>query len=153
MPIPTRPSADIDWATNEGLTVADPGAGRKATGWTTDKPPYQHFNWWMNYAYKWQIYFDRLFANANMIQRSVSGSFNLPERSSILVCNTTAGNQTIVLPSAASNDGLEFTIKKITGDANTVTIQGTVDADVNPILEFAFTSVTVFAYNGSWYFK
>jgi hypothetical protein len=42
-----------------------------------------------------------------------------------LLCNTTSGDITATLPPAAANPNTEIVIKKVSSDANTVTVVGT----------------------------
>lgn len=69
--------------------------------------------------------------------------------------DATLGNQSLTLPTIISgvDDGLEFTGKKIDASANTVTFTGTVEGEVNPVIENRYTGRTVIAYGGVWYWK
>ena len=69
--------------------------------------------------------------------------------------DATLGSQSLTLPTIVSgvDDGLEFTGKKIDATANTVTFTGTIEGEVNPVIENRYTGRTVVAYGGVWYWK
>lgn len=72
--------------------------------------------------------------------------------SRFVLFDATLGNQTLTLPAISSaNDGLRFTIVKIDATANTVGFTGTVSGEVDPSTDQQYTSRTVIASAGSWY--
>jgi hypothetical protein len=87
--------------------------------------------------------------------RSATGAYSPGKNSSrTIFFDATAGNQSLVLPTITTGDNeLEFTAKKIDSSANTVTIVGTVEGEVDPVINYQYTGRTVVAYGGAWYWK
>lgn len=69
----------------------------------------------------------------------------------IILCDTTAGNITLVFPAAARVDGLVCTVIK-TVAANTVTLSGTFNGGASPTLTAQYTGKVIRAGNGVYYF-
>jgi len=53
-----KPVQDAKWATSGSALIADPGAGKRDTGWIVEIPPVEFFNWWMNNVGNWIAYLD-----------------------------------------------------------------------------------------------
>jgi len=53
-----KPSINAKWATSGSALIADPGAGKRDTGWIVEIPPVEYFNWWMNNVGSWIEYLD-----------------------------------------------------------------------------------------------
>jgi formylglycine-generating enzyme required for sulfatase activity len=62
-----------------------------------------------------------------------------------------SGNTTLSLPSASSNTGIQFTIKKIDTSASTVTISGTIDGESDPQLTEQNSYITIISNGNAWY--
>lgn len=49
-----KPSDLPEWASGLSADIVNPTGAKKLLGWlTAEKPPAQHFNWWMNNVYAW----------------------------------------------------------------------------------------------------
>ena len=66
-----------------------------------------------------------------------------------LEMNATAQAQTVTLPSP-STAGRRVTVKKIDASANTVTVTGTIDGTVNPVLRSRYVSIELVSDGTSW---
>jgi len=53
-----KPAINATWATSGSALIADPGAGKRDTGWVVEIPPVEFFNWWMNNVGNWITYLD-----------------------------------------------------------------------------------------------
>lgn len=53
-----KPAQDAKWATSGTALIADPGVGKRDTGWIVEIPPVEFFNWWMNNVGNWIEYLD-----------------------------------------------------------------------------------------------
>lgn len=85
---------------------------------------------------------------------SVSGNFTASGGQAILV-TTTNGAATGTLPPASSNTNAEIIVKKVSADANTVTLQGTgsdtIDGGSNLIIMYQHSSCTLISDgSGNW---
>ena len=71
-----------------------------------------------------------------------------------MLFDATLGNQSLTLPAITpAEDGLTYTVKKIDASANTVTITGTVEGEVDPVIDQQYTGRTVVAINSAWYWR
>lgn len=50
----TKPTSLPEWASSG--VIVEPAAGKKALGWTTERPAYTFFNWLFNLIYQWIQY-------------------------------------------------------------------------------------------------
>lgn len=75
------------------------------------------------------------------------------EGSALLLCDATAANITVNLPSAAGNRA-RIDIKKMDATANTVTIEGlgaeTIDGAANKVISVQYASYTLMSDNANW---
>ena len=62
------PAIDASWATSGSALIADPGAGKRDTGWVVEIPPVEFFNWWMNNVGNWIDYLNTEVAAVAAIQ-------------------------------------------------------------------------------------
>lgn len=73
----------------------------------------------------------------------------------VILCDATAGNMTIDLPSAASAVGKTYAIKKIDATANTVTIDGNVgeliDGAATQVISSQWTAIEIACDGSAWY--
>jgi hypothetical protein len=82
-------------------------------------------------------------AGATAATAGVSGEYYM---------DATLGNQSVTLPAiTGADDGIQIMVKKIDASANTVTITGTVEGEVNSVIDNQYTSRTVVARGGIWY--
>ncbi len=153
MSLPIRPTADAEFASGNSVAIAEPTQLKKETGWLAEKPPHQYFNWLQRQYWLWQIYFDRRIVYTQLV--SAAGAYAPGvTRSRRVHMDATAGNQTFTLPAITTADNdLEFLIKRVDGSANTVTITGTVEGQVNPTIDYQYTGVGVYAFGGNWYWS
>lgn len=56
--MPIKPTDDATWAEGaaEPADVAEPGSGKRDTGWGEERPAYQHFNWLFRTVGRWIAY-------------------------------------------------------------------------------------------------
>jgi formylglycine-generating enzyme required for sulfatase activity len=97
----------------------------------------------------------------NITINDVSGTVMVTGFSNILTSTTlnsshngvilVSGNTTLSLPSASSNTGIQFTIKKIDTSASTVTISGTIDGESDPQLTEQNSYITIISNGNAWY--
>ncbi len=89
--------------------------------------------------------------------RTVTTSGVINDDDWVLLVDTTGGIVTMTLPTAASADGLQMTIKKISGEkpARDVIVEGdgteTIDEGLNAILRRQFESITVASDGTEWW--
>lgn len=59
----TRPTDDLEWATDGGASVTEPPALKKTQGWIfAEKPPAAWLNWLLRAVWRWVAYLDARFA-------------------------------------------------------------------------------------------
>jgi len=80
---------------------------------------------------------------------TVSGAYTPTAQDRTVLCDTTTGAMNVRLEAPNRQLGLEQIIKKVTGAAP-VTIQGTVDGVVNPVLTNVFDSITIISDGTRW---
>lgn len=83
--------------------------------------------------------------------RTARASETITANDQTVLYDATSAAITATLPPAAQAQGLLVTLKKIDASANVVTIQGTVDATVNPTLSARWSSLTVQSDGSAWY--
>lgn len=73
----------------------------------------------------------------------------------IILCNSSGGGFTINLPSAASNTNKEITVKKISSDGNTITIDGnlseTIDGELTLLINSQWDAVNMISNGSNWF--
>jgi hypothetical protein len=73
----------------------------------------------------------------------------------VIFANATSGNVTITLPTASSNAGYRFYIKRIDGSGNTCSVarsgSDTIDGQTSISLDLQYTSLTVVSDGSAWY--
>ncbi|KPA18742.1 serine/threonine protein kinase [Candidatus Magnetomorum sp. HK-1] len=97
----------------------------------------------------------------NITINDVSGTVMVTGFSNILTSTTlnsshngvilVSGNTTLSLPSASSNTGIQYTIKKIDTSSSTVTISGTIDGESDPQLTEQHSYITIISNGNAWY--
>ena len=56
----SKPTKHLDWATDVGAPVVEPGSAKKASGWVPDeRPPAQFFNYNTKLQDEWNKYFEQ----------------------------------------------------------------------------------------------
>lgn len=86
---------------------------------------------------------------------TVTGDTTLDNGYEVILADATGGNLTITLPSVSTYPGQVYTIKKIDGTINTVTVDGagsqTIDGELIITIIDQYVSITI-ANNGvAWY--
>ena len=73
----------------------------------------------------------------------------------VIFANATSGNVTITLPTASSNAGYRFYVKRIDGSGNTCSVarsgSDTIDGQTSISLDLQYTSLTVVSDGSAWY--
>lgn len=86
---------------------------------------------------------------------TVSANYTITTDDDVVLVNTTGGSRTISLPAAATVTGLSVLIKKISVDANVVTIDGnaaeTIDGDPTEILTAQWQMVRIKSNGTAWF--
>ena len=84
-----------------------------------------------------------------------TASYTLTGSDSIILADATSNSLTITLPAAASFSGYRFSIKRIDGSANAVTIgrtgSDTIDGATSMTLDQQYTALTVVSNGSAWY--
>lgn len=80
--------------------------------------------------------------------RSVSAATTLTEADDILLVSTSGGGVTVTLPLAASTPKVRFAVKKISNDANTLTVARSGADTIDAAASFAWTT-----YNAVYEFE
>jgi hypothetical protein len=81
-----------------------------------------------------------------------SVSYTVKKWDNIIIIDSLSGNVTITLPNAGDSDGRCWTIKRVDGSVNTVSISGDEDIDGEASIELLqYDSVTIYS-NGAIYF-
>ena len=84
-----------------------------------------------------------------------TGAYTVVSTDHIILGDASGGAFTITLPAAADHTGREFTVKKIDGSANAVTVDGnsseTIDGAATYALSSQYSSVTVVSDGSNWY--
>lgn len=81
--------------------------------------------------------------------KSVAGAYTPTAQDRTVLCDTTAGAMNVRLEAANRLLGLELIIKKTAGAAP-VTIQGTIDGVLNPVLANVYDSITIVSDGTQW---
>lgn len=85
----SKPSEYPRWA-DSGAILVEPTSAQKDKGWvTSQKPPAQIFNYWMNLVYLWTQFWDQLFNPTSPVAGTDS-----PQ---ILMLDSTGGNNRLVI--------------------------------------------------------
>lgn len=151
MALPVRPDDQFTWAEDGGALKAEPGAGLKNEGWGIEKPSAQHFNWLFELIGYWIQLLDALVPNGSIVVHDTAGNVNASaDRSSMILCNSTAGNQTVTLPTVTNNEGLEHTVKRENSGPNLVTVVGTIDGISNYVINSQNEFATFVVIDGAW---
>ncbi len=84
-----------------------------------------------------------------------TANYTLTERDSVVLANATGGAITITLPSAVGYTGLQYTVKRINGGTNNVTVatsdSQTIDGATTRTLSTQYETVTVVSDNANWH--
>lgn len=159
MSLPTRPTKDVEFASGNSAAIIEPPQPQKDTGWLAQKPPRQYFNWLHNLYWRWQLYLDRRIIRTMPVVTDPGATAANKDYFQRYHFDATAGNQSLTLPDLSGPDGggvypdndLYIEAKKIDASANTVTFTGTVEGEVNPVIEYRYTGRAVYAFNGLWF--
>lgn len=87
----------------------------------------------------------------DIASRAVSAAYTIASKDRTVLASASGGAFTVTLPSASSSKGRRYTIKKVDASANGVTVGGTVDGTVNPVLTAQYQRVTVESDGSAWY--
>lgn len=94
---------------------------------------------------------DRAFRFPRTVNKTADYSVLATDDNSVIFVDTSAGNKTITLPALPST-AFRVVIAKTTGDANTVTISGTVNGGSLTALSSYWQNVEIIGYPGVGYF-
>lgn len=93
--------------------------------------------------------------------KTITSNYTITDADSVILCDTTAGNITITLPTAASvwddtgDFGQQFSIKRVSSDNNSVIINGAtgeyVDSGVYTLTGPNLTSATLISDGFDWW--
>lgn len=94
-------------------------------------------------------------ATARASSRTVTVATTATITDDVILANATGGAFTVTLPDPTTVLEAVFTVKRLNGGGNAVTIGGTVDGTVNPSLGSQYASMTVKAIgtndSAAWY--
>lgn len=94
-------------------------------------------------------------ADATLATSTKTSNYTITGTDVVVFANATSGNVTITLPTASSNAGYRFYIKRIDGSGNTCSIarsgSDTIDGQTSISLDIQYTSLTVVSDGGAWY--
>jgi hypothetical protein len=93
--------------------------------------------------------------NLSLVSKAFVDSPYATSNGEVVIVDTSSGNVTVTLPAAASNANAWINVKKVTGDANTVIVDGnlseTIDGDLTQTLTLDQESLTVVCNGSAWY--
>ncbi len=93
--------------------------------------------------------------NPTMATSTKTSNYTISGTDVVVFANATSGNVTITLPTASSNAGYRFYVKRIDSSANTCTIArsgaDTIDGQTSVSLDLQYMSLTVISDGSAWY--
>jgi hypothetical protein len=94
-------------------------------------------------------------ADATFTTSTKTSNYTIAGTDVVVFADATSGNVTITLPTASSNSGYRFYIKRIDGSANSCSLSrsgsDTIDGQTSVTLAQQYTSVTVISNGSAWY--
>ncbi|HUS26090.1 MAG TPA: hypothetical protein VMY99_01960 [Nevskiaceae bacterium] len=93
--------------------------------------------------------------DATLATSTKTSNYTITGTDVIIFADATSGNVTITLPTASSNTGYRFYIKRIDNAGNTCTVarsgSDTIDGQTSLSLDLQYTSMTVVSNGSAWY--
>lgn len=93
--------------------------------------------------------------DATLATSTKTSNYTITGTDVVIFADATSGNVTITLPTATSNAGYRFYIKRIDGSANTCSVArsggDTIDGQASISLLAQYTSITVISNGSAWY--
>ena len=84
-----------------------------------------------------------------------SATYTITDNDYVILVDATAAPVTVTLPTAVGREGRIFEVKRISTNANTVTLDGagaeTIDNSANQIYTLAYVSLTVYSDGSNWW--
>lgn len=123
----TRPTGYPEWASAPTAgDVVDPGATRKASGWTTvagvpEKPSYKTFNWWQQAVSQWVEYFDSVVALSTLT--IATGSITPTGQGHLIDTEASAANDDLTNIVTTNLPEGKFLLVRAANDARTVVLK------------------------------
>jgi hypothetical protein len=105
----TKPTSIPTWATDPAAGVIAPTGPQQATGWTTAKPPYQWFNWWMKAVGSWLTYLDGL--TGAQLPRSGTDATTIDAAIGAIPIVRAFDTQALLVAAAVPSDGSSSIVK------------------------------------------
>ncbi|HEX4662475.1 MAG TPA: hypothetical protein VH144_02580 [Candidatus Saccharimonadales bacterium] len=92
-------------------------------------------------------------ASAGFSTATKVSNYTISGSDTVIFANATSGNVTITLPSAASNGGYRFYVKRIDSSANTCSVASSdnIDGQASVSLSLQYTSITIVSDGSTWY--
>lgn len=91
--MPTRPTDDIEWATDGAAELDEPSTGEKQVGWVHNtKPPAHWFNWFQRAYWRWIVYIDTTLGLDSHLTAFIAG-------------DSSATRESLTVTSSATNKG------------------------------------------------
>jgi len=86
---------------------------------------------------------------------TVTTNYTITDNDYVILVDATAAPVTVVLPTAVGRDGRVFEVKRISTNANTVTLDGdgseTIDASTTQVYTVPYVSLTVYSDGSNWW--
>lgn len=67
----TKPTDLPNWTSTTPGSIVEPGATKKAAGFTVEKPPFRFFNWFWNIVSRWLAYLDQFVTDQLVVNAQV----------------------------------------------------------------------------------
>jgi len=85
---------------------------------------------------------------------SKSGAYTLTSSDDVVICDTSGADFSLTLPTAVGIGGKRYFLKKVSGDSNTLTLDGdgseTIDGSATWTTTTQYAGVTVMSDNTNW---
>ena len=86
---------------------------------------------------------------------TVTNNYTITDNDYVILVDATASPVTVVLPTAVGRDGRIFEVKRISTNANTVTLDGdgaeTIDNSATQVYTLPYVSLTVYSDGSNWW--
>ncbi len=94
-------------------------------------------------------------SDATFATSTKTSNYTITGTDVVIFADATSGNVTITMPTASSNSGYRFYVKRIDGSANTCTISRSgsdmIDGQTSFSLDLRYTSLTLVSDGSNWY--
>lgn len=85
---------------------------------------------------------------------SVTGAVTLDATYEVVLADATSGAFTVTLPAAATNEGRDYTVKKVDSSANAVTVDGngseTIDGETTQVIAIQWDAAHIVSDGSNW---